>query len=146
KDFTLAEIKELDAGSWWDDAFAGEKILTLSEWFEFNDGRAGLAPELKNPDIYPGIVETFVDELEEWGYTSGELEADNGATQICVQSFSSAALKEFHDLLPDVPVFALTPGYTYFNGSDEELEEVAEWADAVAGNPEASRASEVKRV
>ena len=30
-DFTLAEIKRLDAGSWFDGTFAGEKILTWDE-------------------------------------------------------------------------------------------------------------------
>ena len=30
-DFTLAEIKRLDAGSWFDKKFAGEKILTFDE-------------------------------------------------------------------------------------------------------------------
>ena len=31
RDMTLAELKQLDAGSWFDDAFAGERIPTLEE-------------------------------------------------------------------------------------------------------------------
>ena len=30
-DFTLAEIKQLDAGSWFDPKFAGERVLTWDE-------------------------------------------------------------------------------------------------------------------
>jgi len=33
-DLTLAEIKELDAGSWYDASFAGEKVPTMQELFE----------------------------------------------------------------------------------------------------------------
>lgn len=145
RDFTLAEIKQLDAGSWWDDSYAGEKILTLREWIAFDNGRAGLAPELKRPEVYPGIVENFAREMRHWGYTSGNLKAKNGAPMIWVQSFSEQALKDFGALLPDVPVFALVSGYTYINGTDEVLADVATWADAIAGNPALSRASQVSR-
>ncbi len=51
-DFTLAEIKMLDAGSWFDKKFAGEKILTFDEAVAIVKGKAGLFPELKDPEIY----------------------------------------------------------------------------------------------
>ena len=35
KEYTLAEIRELDAGSWFDPKFAGEKIPTLEEIIAF---------------------------------------------------------------------------------------------------------------
>ena len=51
-DFTLAEIKRLDAGSWMDKKFAAEKILTFDEAWEIVHGKAGMFPEIKDPDIY----------------------------------------------------------------------------------------------
>ena len=53
-DFTLAEIKTLDAGSWFDKKFAGEKIPTFDEAVALVRGKAGLFPELKTPEIYAG--------------------------------------------------------------------------------------------
>src|SRR5690348_10465524 len=51
-DFTLAEIKQLDAGSWMDKKFASEKILTFDEAWEIIHGKAGMFPEIKDPEIY----------------------------------------------------------------------------------------------
>ena len=51
-DFTLAEIKRLDAGSWFDPAFSGERILTFEEAVTLVGDRAGLYPELKTPALY----------------------------------------------------------------------------------------------
>lgn len=45
--FTLAELKQLDAGSWNADAFAGEPIPTLRELLARIGGRTGLLLELK---------------------------------------------------------------------------------------------------
>lgn len=51
-DFTLAEIKRLDSGSWFDKKFANEKILTFDEAWEIVHGKAGMFPEIKDPEIY----------------------------------------------------------------------------------------------
>ena len=53
-DFTLAEIKRLDAGSWFDAKFKDEKILTFDEAVALIRGKAGMFPELKTPEIYAG--------------------------------------------------------------------------------------------
>jgi glycerophosphoryl diester phosphodiesterase len=144
-DFTLAEIRQLDAGSWWDPAFAGQRILTLREWFQLTNGRAGLAPELKSPTLYPGMVENLVQELRAWGYTH-DFKARNGAPQIWVQSFDEAALRQFHALLPEVPTLLLRSGYPFMTATDEVLTELATWATAIAGNPVQTTASQVARV
>ena len=51
-DFTLAEIKTLDAGKWFDKKLAGEKILTFEEMIALVRGKAGIYPELKSPPLY----------------------------------------------------------------------------------------------
>ena len=53
-DFTLAEIKRLDAGSWFDPKFAGERVPTFDEAVALIKGKAGMFPELKTPEIYAG--------------------------------------------------------------------------------------------
>lgn len=49
EDFTLAEVKQLDNGAWFDSKFAGRKVLTFQEAIDFVKGKAGLFPEFKNP-------------------------------------------------------------------------------------------------
>lgn len=59
-DFTLAEIKTLDAGSWFGATFAGQRVPTFDEAVALVRGRAGLYPELKTPEIYEGRNVDFV--------------------------------------------------------------------------------------
>ena len=54
-DYTLAEIKQLDAGSWFGAEFAGQRILTLREWVEAVGSSAGMLLEAKDPWAFPGI-------------------------------------------------------------------------------------------
>src|SRR5688572_642605 len=51
-DFTLAEIKRLDAGAWFGQSFAGARIPTFQEAIDLVRGKAGLYPELKDPAFY----------------------------------------------------------------------------------------------
>ena len=51
-DFTLDEIKQLDAGSWFDPKFKGERIPTFDEAVALVKGKAGMFPELKTPEVY----------------------------------------------------------------------------------------------
>ncbi|HEV8663384.1 MAG TPA: glycerophosphodiester phosphodiesterase family protein, partial [Candidatus Methylomirabilis sp.] len=53
---TLADLKRLDAGSWFGARFAGTAIPTLEEVVTLARGRARLFVELKaGSDFYPGI-------------------------------------------------------------------------------------------
>lgn len=51
-DFTLDEIKRLDAGSWFDPKFKGAHVPTFQEMIDLVRGRAGLFPETKGPEVY----------------------------------------------------------------------------------------------
>jgi glycerophosphoryl diester phosphodiesterase len=49
KDLTLAELKALDAGSWFNAAYAGEQIPTFDELLQYADANGiALFPEIKN--------------------------------------------------------------------------------------------------
>ncbi|MFD2368755.1 glycerophosphodiester phosphodiesterase [Brevibacillus sp. GCM10020057] len=65
KDHTLQELRELDAGSWLDEKFAGERIPTLDEALQAVKGRCTLNIELKaTSDMYPGIAEKVLKLIE----------------------------------------------------------------------------------
>src|SRR5512136_2560745 len=68
KDLTLAELKWLDAGSWYDPKYAGERIPTLAELLTWAKDRVGVAIEIKNgPIYYPGIAEKTIRLLRDHG-------------------------------------------------------------------------------
>ncbi len=147
-DFTLAEVKRLEAGSWFSPKFAGEKIITLREWLRFTHRRVGLYPEIKDPDLYPGIVENVANELRRAGYTS-EGRARNGAPAIWIQSRYPKFVRQFHELLPDIPVAAFGADgvvYSYVTASDEVLRDYASWASATLCHPALSQASQIRRI
>ncbi|WP_224390629.1 glycerophosphodiester phosphodiesterase family protein [Pseudonocardia sp. ICBG1293] len=95
--FTLAELRRLDAGSWFSPAFAGERIPTLAEFGDRLGGRADLLIELKDPARYPGVE-------KEVGY-----EVD-GRRDVVVQSFDHDAMRRFTEATPDVPAGWLFDG------------------------------------
>jgi glycerophosphoryl diester phosphodiesterase len=110
-DFTLAEIKRLDAGTWFDAKFGGERVPTFEEAVEIVGGRAGLYPELKSPGLYRrrqvDMVGIVVAELRRL-----ELDAASKAARppLILQSFDPEALQALAAALPAIPrVFLVEP-------------------------------------
>lgn len=89
--FTLEELKRLDAGSWFDGRFSGERIPTFGEYVDRVGDRAGLLVELKDPEKYPGIEKEVAAEL-------GEPRPD-----AVVQSFDHESMQRFTEIAPDTP-------------------------------------------
>ena len=100
-DFTLAEIKTLDAGSWFGPAFAGERVPTWEEAVAAVGTSAGLYPELKTPALYRarGVDQTalFIASLERPAL------GRRPAGSLIVQSFDDQPLRELAVGLPAVP-------------------------------------------
>ena len=99
-DFTLAEIKRLDAGSWFDPRFAGERIPTWEEAVAAVGTAAGLYPELKTPALYRarGIDQTalFIASVR-------KLRLDARPSSLIVQSFDDVPLRTLAKELPAIP-------------------------------------------
>jgi glycerophosphoryl diester phosphodiesterase len=93
-DFTLEEVKQLDAGSWFDPRFAGERVPTFAEVIEIARGRAGLFPETKAPEVYGDLgfdmERLVVEELERHGL---HVQGGVPGTPVILQSFSSESLR-----------------------------------------------------
>ncbi|WP_279041701.1 glycerophosphodiester phosphodiesterase [Brevibacillus borstelensis] len=123
KDLTFEEIRELDAGSYFDPEFAGEQIPTFEEVLDEFRGKTGILIELKSPELYPGVEEMVADALRE---RNMDKPANN---KIIVQSFNFDSMKTFHELLPDIPVGVLTNKPEQL--TDEMLDEFATYADYV---------------
>lgn len=57
----LVQLKKLDAGSWKDKRYAGERIPTLTEALEFASGKVNLSLDLKDESIIPDMIKTIQD-------------------------------------------------------------------------------------
>jgi glycerophosphoryl diester phosphodiesterase len=100
-DFTLAEIKQLDAGGWFDPKFAGERVPTWEEAVAVVGTMAGLYPELKTPSLYQSrgidMTRLFAESMQRLGLTA------RPAGSIVVQSFDEGPLRELSRQFPTVP-------------------------------------------
>jgi len=132
-DFTLAELKRLDAGAHFDKKFAGTRILTFQEAIDLVRGKAGLYPELKDPEFYrqrgvnPEALFAAI-------VKKNRLEADP-KTPLILQSFDDATLKAAAIDLPTVPrVFLVSPQDAGRIDTPEKLKAVAAWATGIGPN------------
>lgn len=129
-DFTLAEIKRLDAGSWFDKKFAGEKILTFDEAVAIVKGKAGMFPELKTPEIYEGrnvnFEELVAAALDKHGLRGAKADPK---TPIILQTFGQASAKELARIKIGVPVVLLLGDDNGF----KTAEQLKAWKGIVQG-------------
>lgn len=128
RDFTLAEIRTLDAGSWYDTRYAGTPVPTLREVLDTLSGRAGLLVEIKSPELYPGIGAAVVAELG----AAGWLRRGPDAERVVVQSFDWDLMRRVRRLAP-----SLTIGVLGGRPSNQRLAEASTWAQQV--NPHRAR-------
>jgi glycerophosphoryl diester phosphodiesterase len=90
EDFTLAELKRLDAGGWFDEKFRGTRIPTFTETIDALRGRSGLFIELKSPERYPGIEKLVLAELQKKGL---DRPGADPKTPVLLQSFTASSLE-----------------------------------------------------
>lgn len=93
RDYTLAELGALDAGSWFSSSFAGERIPTLEEALALiEQGQCGVYLELKDIGEAPGFEEAVL-------AAAGQC----GMTDRCVfASFRYGYLERLKELNPEI--------------------------------------------
>jgi glycerophosphoryl diester phosphodiesterase len=111
-DFTLAELKTLDAGSWFDATFASERIPTFEEAIALVKGKAGIFPELKSPARLNArgvdVEQAVADVLAKHGLR--EAATVRGVPAVYLQSFEDRSVRRLATLLPAVPRTLLIGG------------------------------------
>jgi glycerophosphoryl diester phosphodiesterase len=95
---TLAELKSLDAGSWFDSRFAGERIPTLAEVLEIARNRILVNIELKKGKNFPYTMEELADR------TLAVVEKAGMTGQILFSSFDPAAVNRIKEKAPRLPI------------------------------------------
>ncbi|WP_327356926.1 glycerophosphodiester phosphodiesterase [Streptomyces sp. NBC_01304] len=122
KDFTAAEIAQLDAGSWFDPKFAGARVPTLTQYMNrVRHNHQKLILEIKKPELYPGIETDTLRVLKKTGW----LDPHHIKSKLVIQSFSADSVKEVHKQRPDIKTgFLGTPAVA-------DLPKYAEFADQI---------------
>ncbi|NNB56361.1 glycerophosphodiester phosphodiesterase [Pseudomonas fragi] len=123
--FTLAELKTLDAGSWFNQAYPDRArasyvdlpILTLDEIIDIAQGNPehtpGLYIETKQPKLFPGIEHDLHHTLSKRGWlapvtgTTTGSQVGLGKGRIILQTFDKNSLELLQKEMPDTPKILL---------------------------------------
>ncbi len=153
RDKTLEEIKQLDAGSWFNKKYPeyakpeynGLKVPTLEEIFQRYGRDAHYYIETKSPDVYPGMEEKLLNLLKEYKLTG----QNEKSSHVIIQSFSKDSLVKVHKLNPTIPLVQLLWYEKDANGQyaedtgltstpsdlkDSELVEISKYAKGIGMN------------
>ncbi|MFO7818660.1 MAG: glycerophosphodiester phosphodiesterase family protein [Halanaerobacter sp.] len=113
--FTYDELKKLDLGSWFNDAYPEYaraeyenldiiKLEDLIDIAKAGENRAGLVLELKYSEKYPGIEKEVVEILNKKGCLDASENNDKkDAADIIFFAFNLESLKRLKELLPQIP-------------------------------------------
>lgn len=98
---TLAQLQELDAGSWFHPSFKDERIPTLREVLGWARGRTKVVIEIKQgPIFYPHVEELLIAMLDETRMRG----------EVLVISFDHHSVRKVKQLAPDVATGVLYAG------------------------------------
>ncbi|MDF9839407.1 glycerophosphoryl diester phosphodiesterase [Paenibacillus sp. PastF-1] len=145
KNMTLEQIKQLDAGSWFNEAYpmfareqyAGITIPTLDEVFETFGDKTRYMIEIKEPGVNSQIEALLNEAIEKY-----KLE-----DVVSVHSFSSASLRKLHALNPEIPLYQLVwYDYTAVRAPVSYLENVKTYAVGISPNFQGIGAAYVAQV
>jgi glycerophosphoryl diester phosphodiesterase len=132
-EFTLEEIRKLDAGSWKGATFAGARVLTFQEMIDAVRGKAGIIPETKAPEVYGKLGLNMEKELVAV-LQKNKLDAPGAdpKTPVVIQSASAESLKTLRKTHScKLPLVYLMSGG---DATAEGLKKVKEFADGIGPN------------
>jgi glycerophosphoryl diester phosphodiesterase len=133
-DFTLAELKQLDAGSWFNPKFKGAKVPSFQEAIDLVRGKAGLYPETKAPEVYGkrgfDMEKLLIEILKK---NRLESPGSDPKTPVIIQSFSAESLRKMkNDFTTRLPLTFLIAGDPQNKWlSADGMKKLKEFADGV---------------
>lgn len=136
--YTLAELQELDAGSWFnkehkkfaDSVYENLKVPSLEEIIDTFGETANYYIETKNPDKYPEMENELLKILNK-----NELIGSGAVTgKVIIQSFSEKSLRKIHASNPDIPLIQLIKYQERVKASNSQIKRWKEYASGVGPN------------
>jgi glycerophosphoryl diester phosphodiesterase len=132
--FTLDELRQLDAGSWFGAAYAGTPVATLDDALVHAEQVGmSLLLELKSPQHAPGLVRDVAGALRRHGAVR-RIDRPAPSPGVVVQSFDHRSMRRLKAMEPGVPVGLLGAPPA------RDLAALSAWADQV--NPHHLRVDE----
>ena len=133
KDYTLEQIKQMDAGSWFNEKYpqfanpeyVGLQVPSLEEILQNFGKNANYYIETKSPDIYPGMEEELLRLVNKY---------DINKKTLLVQSFSSLSLQIMNKLDPTVKLIQLLSYRSNAVITDAEIAAIKDYAIGVGPN------------
>ncbi len=133
-DFTVSELKRLDAGSWFKPEFKGARIATFQEAIDLVAGKAGLYPETKGPEVY-GSRGFDMERLLVTALAQNGLDAATSRTPVIIQSFSAESLRKIKAMGSALPRVLLVMSDSDASGkqwlTDAGLSEARQFANGL---------------
>jgi glycerophosphoryl diester phosphodiesterase len=115
RDLTLDQMRQLDAGTWFDPKFADERVPTFEEVVALARERGiKIFPEVKDPRLYPGIEERV----------AGVIAANAYEDRTIVQSFDGGSLEKLRRINPKLRLAALYTATSPLRGDPPASAEV----------------------
>lgn len=133
KNMTLEQIKQLDAGSWFNtmypmfarDSYGGTKVPTLDEVFETLGKDTNYIVEIKEPTPNSNIEALLNEAIIKY-----DLEHE-----VAVHSFSAASLRKLHRINPEIQLYQLIwNDYAATRVSETYLKTVKSYAVGISPN------------
>ncbi|WP_342560984.1 glycerophosphodiester phosphodiesterase [Paenibacillus sp. FSL R7-0345] len=133
KNMTLEQIKQLDAGTWFNEAYpmfareqyAGLTIPTLDEVFETFGDKTRYMIEIKEPGANSQIESLLNEAVQKYKLKNA----------VSVHSFSSTSLRRLHAINPEIPLYQLVwNDYTATKVPASYLENVKTYAVGISPN------------
>ncbi|MFC7395333.1 glycerophosphodiester phosphodiesterase [Scopulibacillus cellulosilyticus] len=150
KDYTLDDIKKLDAGTWFNKKYpekanpnyVGLKVPTLGEIIQTFGRSANYYIETKSPDVYPGMEEKLLNILNKYKLIG----PNSQSGKVIIQSFSKDSLLKIHSMDANIPLIQLLSYSQNAEISQNEINNIKKYAVGVGPNYQAINRGYVQKV
>ena len=109
------------------------RIVDLEEILHHFGDSVNYYIEMKSPEVYPGIEEELVRQLQNYNL----LYRDDLTPKVFIQSFDETSLKEIFAMEPSIPLIKLYKFKKNAHLSKKELKELTQYASGVGVNDDA---------
>jgi glycerophosphoryl diester phosphodiesterase len=137
KDLTLAQIKELNAGEWFNQLhpekakpeYQNAKVPTLDEILSRYGKHANYYIETKSPNVYPGMEDQLLQTLQKHDLLN-KTSLKNG--HVMIQSFSEDSLLKIHHQNKSIPLVRLLKKHQLQQLTDKDLKYIRKYATGIS--------------
>ncbi|MEX2948086.1 glycerophosphodiester phosphodiesterase [Staphylococcus warneri] len=137
KNLTLAQIKELNAGEWFNQLhpkmakpeYQNAKVPTLDEILSRYGKQANYYIETKSPNVYPSMEDQLLQTLQKHDLLN-KTSLKNG--HVMIQSFSEDSLLKIHHQNKSIPLVRLLKRHQLQQLTDKDLKYIRKYATGIS--------------